>query len=87
MGYLPAVVGVVVIGDHRLRLLFNDGTAGDVDLSLMDWTGVFVPLRDQAFFATARVDPDAATVVWSNGVGLAPETLYEKARKNPLIAP
>jgi hypothetical protein len=86
MSYLPAVVGVAVIGDHRLRLLFDDGTAGDVDLSSMEWTGVFEPLRDQAFFAAVRVDPDAATVVWPNGADLAPETLYEEARKHPLIA-
>jgi hypothetical protein len=32
MSYLPAVVGVAVIGDYKLRLLFDDGTAGDVDL-------------------------------------------------------
>jgi hypothetical protein len=86
MSYLAAVVGVAVMGDHSLRLLFDDGTAGDVDLSLMEWTGVFEPLRDQAFVATVRVDPDAATVVWPNGADLAPETLYEEARKHPLIA-
>jgi hypothetical protein len=26
--YLPVVVGVAVVGDHVLRLLFSDGTAG-----------------------------------------------------------
>ena len=26
--YLPVVVGVTVIGDRVLRLLFSDGTAG-----------------------------------------------------------
>jgi hypothetical protein len=26
--YLPVVVGVAVVGDHMLRLLFSDGTAG-----------------------------------------------------------
>jgi hypothetical protein len=29
--YLPVVVGVAMVGDHVLRLLFSDGTAGDVD--------------------------------------------------------
>ena len=79
-------VTVDVVGDHRLRLLFNDGTAGDVDLSTMEWKGVFEPLRDQGYFAQAKVDPEAATVVWPNGADLAPETLYAEARKNPLIA-
>ena len=26
--YLPVVVGVAVVGNHVLRLLFSDGTAG-----------------------------------------------------------
>lgn len=86
MSYLPAVVGVAVIGDYRLRLLFDDGTAGDVDFSSMEWKGVFEPLRDPEYFAKVKVDTEAATVVWPNGADLAPETLYQEARKNPLIA-
>ena len=86
MSYLPAVVGVAVIGDYKLRLLFDDGTAGDVDLSSMEWKGVFTPLRDPEYFAKVKVDTEATTVVWPNGADLAPETLYEEARKNPLIA-
>lgn len=52
----------------------------------MEWKGVFEPLRDPKYFATVKVDPEAATVVWPNGADLAPETLYQEARKNPLIA-
>jgi hypothetical protein len=48
--------------------------------------GVFEPLRDPKYFATVKVDPEAATVVWPNGVDLAPETLYQTARKNPVSA-
>jgi hypothetical protein len=81
MSYLPAVVGVAVIGDYRLRLLFDDGTAGDVDFSSREWKGVFVPLRDTKYFAAVKVDLEAATVVWPNGVDLAPEMLYEEALK------
>jgi hypothetical protein len=85
MGYLPAVVGVAVIGDHRLRLLFDDGTAGDVDLSRMEWRGVFEPLNDPKYFAQVKVDPDAATIVWPNDADLAPETLYAEARYRCLV--
>jgi hypothetical protein len=31
--YLPVVVGAAVVGDHALRLLFSDGTVGDIDFS------------------------------------------------------
>jgi hypothetical protein len=86
MTYLPAVVGVAVVGDYRLRLLFDDGTAGDVDFSSRTWNGVFEPLRDPRYFAKVTVDPELATIVWPNGLDLAPEPLYEEARQHPLEA-
>ena len=86
MTYLPAVAGVAVVGDYRLRLLFDDGTVGDVDFSAREWSGVFEPLRDPAVFEQVRVDPDAATIVWPGDLDMAPEALYEEARKNPLVA-
>jgi hypothetical protein len=85
MPYLPAVVGVAV-GDYRLRLLFDDGTVGDVDSSSNTWTGVLEPLRDPRFFAQVRVDPEAATITWPNGIDMAPEPLYAEARRHPLRA-
>ena len=86
MPKLPAIVGVAVVGDYRLRLLFDDGTVGDVDFTSRQWTGVFEPLRDPAYFAQVRVDPDASTIVWPNGIDMAPEPLYEQARHHPLRA-
>jgi hypothetical protein len=49
--YLPAVTGVAVIGERVLRLLFSDGTVGDVDFSAEQWTGVLEPLNDPDYFA------------------------------------
>jgi hypothetical protein len=83
--YLPSVVGVAMVGDHLLRLLFSDGTVGDVDFSAQRWTGVLEPLNDTAYFAQVRVDPDAGTIVWPDGLDLAPEPLYERARAHPLV--
>jgi hypothetical protein len=84
--YLPVVVGVAVVGDQVLRLLFSDATAGDVDFSDEPWTGVLAPLNDPAYFAQVRVDPEAGTVVWPGGIDLAPEPLYEHAKAHPLVA-
>lgn len=84
--YLPTVTGVAVIGDHVLRLLFSDGTVGDVDFSSEHWTGVLAPLNDPAYFAQVAIDPGAGTVVWPDGIDLAPEPLYEQAKANPLLA-
>jgi hypothetical protein len=50
------------------------------------WTGVLAPLNDSAYFAAVLVDPEAGTVLWPNGVDLAPEPLYEQAKVHPLVA-
>jgi len=81
-----AVVGVAVVGDRVLRLLFSDGAAGDVDFSAERWTGVLSPLNDPAYFARVTVDPEAGTLVWPDGIDLAPEPLYEEAKAHPLLA-
>jgi hypothetical protein len=81
---LAAVVGVAVLGDPLLRLLFDDGTVGDVDFSHEDWKGVLEPLCDPAYFATVRVDLEAGTITWPNGEDVAPKPLYESARARAL---
>jgi hypothetical protein len=79
------VTGVTVVGDHRLRLLFEDGTVGDVSFGDAEWTGVFEPLRDPARFA--KVTVEGGTIVWpDDGLDMAPEPLYEEARRNAVKA-
>jgi len=76
-----------VIGDFRLRLEFDDGSSGEVDLDYVkNRGGVFEPLRDPAYFAQARVDLEGGTVVWPNGTDLAPETLHELVNGQPSSA-
>ena len=77
------VVAVEVVGDHRLRITFEDGTVGDVAFDDREWRGVFQPLADAAFFARVRVDPELGTIAWPNGVDMAPEPLYAQARSHP----
>jgi hypothetical protein len=84
--YLPVVAGVAVVGDHVLRILSSDGTVGDVDFSAEHWTGVLEPLDGPAYLAQATVDIEAGTLVWPDGIDLAPEPLYEQARAHPLAA-
>jgi hypothetical protein len=83
--YLPTVVGAVVLREYVLRMLFDDGTVGDVDFSAETWTGVLAPLSDPAFFAQVRVDPEAGTITWPGDLDMAPEPLYEQARAHPLV--
>ncbi len=74
------VTAVEVVGDHRVRLTFEDGTVGEVSFERREWRGVFKSLADPEVFAQVRVDPDAGTIVWPIGVDMAPEPLYAEAR-------
>jgi hypothetical protein len=63
-----------------VHVRFEDGTTADVDLSyLLDYGGVFEPLRDPAYFAQLRAD--AGAIVWPNDADIAPETLYAHAQQ------
>ena len=76
------VTHVEVVGEHRLRLTFADGAVGDVDFAGREWRGIMEPLGDPAYFARVKVDPEAGTISWPNGVDLAPEPLYAEARRS-----
>jgi hypothetical protein len=66
---------------YTVRVRFEDGTAGEVDLSyLVDYGGVFEPLRDRDFFRRLRADQESGTIVWPNDTDIAPETLYALAQ-------
>lgn len=65
-------------GGYRIRLRFNDGAEGVVDLADSLDGEVFEPLKAPARFKAFRVDPDIETIVWENGADMAPEYLYDK---------
>ncbi len=76
------VVDVAVAGPHALRLRFDDGLEGEVDLRSHLIGPVFVPLRESAYFARVRLDERCGTVVWPNEADFAPEFLHDLVRKN-----
>jgi hypothetical protein len=59
-----------------------DGTVGDVDFAGREWRGVFEALGDPSYFARVAVDPEGGTIAWPNGTDMAPEPLYDEARRN-----
>jgi hypothetical protein len=76
MPAIPHVTSVEVVGDHRLRLAFDDGAAGEIDFSAWDWRGIFEPLADPDYFSQAELDEELGTIIWPNGADFAPETLH-----------
>jgi hypothetical protein len=75
MKRIPRVTEVTPRGGHRLRLTFDDGTVGGIDLSGRPWRGVFQPLADPRYFARVTLDAELGTIDWPNGADIAPETL------------
>ncbi|TMK39801.1 MAG: DUF2442 domain-containing protein [Actinobacteria bacterium] len=73
----PLLTHAEPVRGYTVRVDFEDGTTGDIDLSyLLDYGGVFEPLRDPDYFRRLRVDRQAGTIVWPNQADVAPETLY-----------
>jgi len=65
--------------EYRIRLEFEDGTGGTVDLSdYIKPDTVFEVFKDREFFKDFQIEN--GTLVWGDGeVDIAPETLYERA--------
>jgi hypothetical protein len=78
---IPDVVSVEPTAAYRIRLTFDDGTVGEVDVAaLVRFVGVFEPLHDPAEFRKVHVDAESGTVAWPNGADLDPLVLYAKAK-------
>lgn len=78
----PLLVEATPLEDYKVHVRFENGLTADVDLSyLLDYGGVFQPLRDLAYFRGLRSDCEAGTIIWPNGADIAPETLYARAEQ------
>jgi len=85
---LKDIVAAEPLGDYRLHLRFEDGVQGWIDLApLISFHGVFEPLKDPAYFAQVRVDPELGTVAWPNGADLDPDVLYARITGTTISAP
>ncbi len=78
----PLLIEAEPVKGYIVHVRFEDGTAADVDLGyLVEYGGVFEPLRDPGYFRRLRADSEAGTIVWPNDADIAPETLYSKAKQ------
>ncbi|MBV9036315.1 MAG: DUF2442 domain-containing protein [Acidobacteriaceae bacterium] len=77
------VAEVTALDEFRLRVRFNDGLEGYVDISALIHSahaGVFAQLADPARFAEAYVQYGAVT--WPGELDLAPDAMYAEIKKN-----
>lgn len=78
----PRLIEARPVDGYTVSLRFEDGLAADVDFSyLLEYDGVFAPLRDLDYFRSFRADSEMSTIVWPNEADIAPETLYWRAQR------
>lgn len=76
----PQLTNAEYVGDYRIKVFFEDGIEGVINLEKELWGEVFEPLKDISQFQEFVFDSELRTIVWpSTGADLAPEFLYEKA--------
>jgi len=76
---MPKLTNARYAGQYQIRVSFDDGTTGTIDMKDELWGEVFEPLRDMSIFRDFRIDHELQTIVWPTGADLAPEYLYERA--------
>lgn len=76
MNQILHVTDVKVLPQHCLRIAFNNGVVGIVDLSSELDGEVFESLKDPTKFREVMVG--YGTVVWPGDIDLAPEYLYRR---------
>ena len=71
------VVSVEYLDNYQLKLKFNNGIGGIVDLEQELSGEIFEPLKDKSLFQ--KVFVTSRTIEWPNGADFAPEFLFEIA--------
>ncbi|CAC5343841.1 hypothetical protein PA905_01500 [Planktothrix agardhii CCAP 1459/11A] len=71
------VVSVEYLDNYQLKLTFNNGIEGIVDLEQELYGEIFEPLKAKSLFQ--KVFVTSRTIEWPNGADFAPEFLFEIA--------
>jgi hypothetical protein len=78
---IPRITDAAYVSGFVLRLHFEDGTEGTVNLEAELYGPVFEPLKDPAYFRRFKIHPELHTLTWENGADFAPEFLYSQVRQ------
>ncbi len=70
-------VKVEALKNYKIHVTFDDGVAGEVDLSSRLFGPVFEPLKDEKLFRQVAID-EFGVVTWpATQADLAPDALYK----------
>lgn len=68
-------VKVVALPGYKICVTYADGVTGMIDLSGVAGSGVFKPLRDEAFFKKVHLG-DHGQIAWSEEIEICPDATY-----------
>ena len=72
------VTSAEYVEGYKIRVSFNTGQSGVVDLKDALWGPVFEAVKDPTVFMQFKVSPTFHTICWENDADFAPEFLLEK---------
>lgn len=75
MGTIANLIEIKPLHGYKLRLHYDDGVEGEVDLSRFVGKGVFVPWNDYPRFEQVSIGPHGEPV-WGDDIDLCPDALY-----------
>ncbi|GBL11370.1 hypothetical protein MSj_02874 [Microcystis aeruginosa Sj] len=74
---LKDIIEVKPLNNYQLYLKFEDNQEGIINLEeIIEFVGIFQPLKDLDFFKTVKINPDWGTIYWENRADLDPDVLY-----------
>ncbi len=76
-GLLQHIESARHVGGHVVRIRFEDGVEGDLDIRevVREFSGVLAPLADPTFVAKVTVN-ERGTITWPGELDLDPVVLY-----------
>lgn len=76
-----SIIEANYIDEFRIKLQFDNGESGIVDLKEHLDGEIFAPLNNKEYFKNFKLDE--WTIFWENGADFAPEYLYELCKSQP----
>jgi hypothetical protein len=73
---MKRITRVEALPDHKVRLRFDDGKAGVVDLSRDSGKGIFSAWNDPAHFASVKISHGGRSLEWPGEIDLCADALY-----------
>ncbi len=70
------IIAVQALPDHKLKLRYDDGVEGVVNLSAEVGKGVFKAWEDPQHFEAVKIQHDGRSLEWPGEIDLCADALY-----------